>query len=92
MKRSTPRATRGMTLLTIVAMLLLATACTHSESPVSNTQDAGQSGPTSAQLAALRTAPAPRPITGPRVPELVSLADAQRLAALKDVKIVAQTG
>jgi hypothetical protein len=77
--------------LALVLALMLAGGCVQSKAsgPPPKTVIGG---PSSAQLAALRSVPTSQPLTGPRVPELFSLEDARNLTGLQDIRITAQTG
>lgn len=71
---------------------LLQAGCTSGQASSTNTTQSTSAGPTKTELAELRTTPTAQPISGPRVPELFSVEDAERLTGLDGIHILACTG
>lgn len=85
------RARTARALVSALALVLVLTsACGEPKAMGPAPPPAADTGPTTAQLVALRSVPASAPITGPRVPEIFSLTDAENITGEKDIKITAQ--
>ncbi len=87
-----PRTVGFAAAVLLLGVVLCAGGCSGSEKSSVIGAPGRNAGPTEAQLAELRRAPAGAPVSGPRVPELFTIEDAKKLTGLDDIRILACTG